>query len=292
MSFEITEAFVQQYRDNVIHLAQQKGSKLMGTVRRESITGKAHYFERIGATEAVKRTSRHGDTPLISTPHSRRKVSIEDWEWADLVDSQDQIRLLIDPASNYANAGAYALGRTCDDVILEAIRGTAYSGESGGTSVTLPSSQRQTEAGSAGLTIEKLIEARRNLLAGDVDPDFDAFHIAVHPNQIADLLALEKATSGDYSTMRSLMSGMIPSGYMGYVWHVTTRAPLNASDSTLRDCMVWAESGIGLAIGEDISVKISERADKSHATQVYAKMSIGATRIEEAKVNVIECKES
>jgi len=42
-------------------------------------------------------------------------------------------------------------------------------------------------------------------------------------------------------------------------------------------------------MGQDINVKISERNDKSHATQVYASMTLGATRIEENKVHVLEC---
>lgn len=296
MSFEITESFVQQYRDNVIHLAQQKGSKLSGAVRKENITGKSHYFERIGATEAVKRTSRHADTPLINTPHSRRKVSIEDYEWADLVDNQDQIRLLINPTSEYAKTSAFALGRKMDDIILEAATGTAYSGEAGGTSVTLPSANRTTEGAMVGLNLDKLITARTTLLSNDIDPDFERIHIAVHPNQIGDLLAIEKLTSADYTTVRGLTTGdpvstggMNGVGFMGFTWHVTTRTNFKSGSTTLRDCVVWAESGIGCAMGQDINVKISERNDKSHATQVYAQMTLGATRIEENKVHVLEC---
>jgi hypothetical protein len=35
--------------------------------------------------------------------------------------------------------------------------------------------------------------------------------------------------------------------------------------------------------------RISERDDKNYATQVYASMSIGATRMEEKRVGYIEC---
>ena len=54
MSVQITTAFVEQYKSNVFHLAQQKGSKLRDAVRTESIVGKSHFFERIGSTAAVK----------------------------------------------------------------------------------------------------------------------------------------------------------------------------------------------------------------------------------------------
>ena len=102
MSSQITEAFVQQYSNNVQMLSQQKGSLLRGVVDVESVVGKHAYFERIGAVSAQKRVSRHSDTPQIDTPHSRRRVSMADYEWADLIDQQDRVRTLIDPTSSYA----------------------------------------------------------------------------------------------------------------------------------------------------------------------------------------------
>ena len=51
------------------------------------------------------------------------------YEYADLIDSQDRVRTLIDPTSSYAIAAAYALGRAVDDEIIAACTGTAYTGE-------------------------------------------------------------------------------------------------------------------------------------------------------------------
>ena len=44
-----------------------------------------------------------------------------------------------------------------------------------------------------------------------------------------------------------------------------------------------------LALGAEPTVKISERADKNYATQVFTSMSIGSTRMQEALVGYIEC---
>ena len=65
MSSQITTAFVQQYNNNVQMLSQQKGSLLRSAVSVESITGKNAFFDQVGVATAVKRTSRHGDTPHI-----------------------------------------------------------------------------------------------------------------------------------------------------------------------------------------------------------------------------------
>ena len=110
MSFQVTTAFVQQYTTNVQLLLQQRGSKLRDAVTVGSYTGKAaKSVEQIGAVTAQKRLTRHGDTPMISTPHAARWVFPTDYEWADLIDDQDKLRMLIDPTSPYAQNGSLAL---------------------------------------------------------------------------------------------------------------------------------------------------------------------------------------
>ncbi|MFN0101163.1 MAG: phage capsid protein, partial [Bryobacteraceae bacterium] len=53
----------------------------------------------------------------------------------------------------------------------------------------------------------------------------------------------------------------------------------------------WSQSAICLAIGKDVSARISERDDKSYATQVYASMSLGATRMRSNGIVDILCAE-
>ena len=53
MANTIEKAFVEQFKANVIHLAQQRGSRLRSTVRSETVTGKKHNYERIGTMAAV-----------------------------------------------------------------------------------------------------------------------------------------------------------------------------------------------------------------------------------------------
>ena len=45
-----------------------------------------------------------------------------------------------------------------------------------------------------------------------------------------------------------------------------------------------------ITMSADISTKISEREDKSYATQVYVKATIGATRLEKGKVVKVSCQ--
>lgn len=288
MSVEITTAFVKQFGRNIDFLVQQKGSRLRPAVRVETgVVGTKAYFDQIGATEAQLKTSRHGDTPLIDTPHARRQVTMYDYEVADLIDDADQIKTLIDPTNGYAQSMKWALQRKMDyRVIIEAL-GTAYTGEEGGTSVALPSAQ-QIAHGSAGLTISKLREAKEILDEAEVDEEEPRF-ILVKAAQVTDLLETTEATSADYNTVKALVQGEIDT-FMGFKFIRSNQ--VQADGSGYRKVFAWAQNGLLLAIGADIKGRIDERADKSYSTQVFASMSIGATRMEEEKIVQILCSES
>ena len=128
MSTEITKAFVEQYSSNIQMLSQQKGSLLRDKVRLESVTGKNAFFDQIGSVTATVRSTRHSNTPQADTPNSRRRVSLVDYEFADLVDDLDKVRMLVDPTSSYAQAAAFAMGRAMDDAIITAATGAAEIG--------------------------------------------------------------------------------------------------------------------------------------------------------------------
>ena len=287
MSDQITTAFVQQYSANVQMLSQQMGSRLRDAVRIENVIGKNAFIDQIGVATAQLRTSRNADTPQIDTPHGRRRLSLADYEYADLIDDQDKVRMLIDPTSSYAQAAAMAMGRAMDDVVISAATGTAFTGETGSTSTILPSTQKITEAGTDGLTIAKLRTAKEKFDLASVDPSIARF-IVVSPRQITDLLGTTEVTSSDFNTVKALANGEINS-FLGFNFIVSNRLSIASSK---RSCIAFAQDGITLAVGKDVSARIDERADKSYATQVYYCMSIGATRMEEEKVVEIQAHEA
>lgn len=284
MSTQITTAFVEQYKSNVFHLAQQKGSRLRGAVKSETVTGTSHYFERIGATAAqLRQGGRHSDTPRIDTPHSRRKVTLADYDWADLIDQEDKVRLLISPQSEYAKAGAYAMGRAMDDAIIAAASGNAFGGVAGATPIALPAGQK-IAVGTTSLTVAKLIAAKEILDASDVDPD-ETKYLVCSAKEITSLLGDDKVTSADYNSVKALVAGQVDT-FMGFNFIRTERIAASGGDNL---ALAFTQSAIGLALGKDISTRISERDDKNYATQVFLSMTIGATRVEDEKVVEIAC---
>lgn len=296
MSNQINKAFVQQFSDNLIHLINQEGSMLEGTIRTESVAGKYHHFDRIGRGTVQKRTTRHSDTPQNDTPHSRRRVVLDDYEWGDLIDSQDKVRMLVDPTSDYAKAAAWDLGIKKDEIILAALNGNALSIDSDDASsnIALPSTQVVDEdytTADSNLIVEKLIEARRLLLkhAGSM---MGQATMVVNASALASMLGETEITSSDYNSVRALVNGEIGT-FMGFNFKTVKDGLLpgtaDGTDTSPVRCLAYLQRSVGLAVGQDINVRIAERADKAFSTQVYACMSMAATRIEEEGVVAVEC---
>lgn len=293
MSTEITEAFVQQYRSNIIHLSQQDDSRLINRVQvKENVTGKNVFFDRLGLQTMVQLTSRHADTMQQDTPHSRRMASLAPYTVADLIDDPDQIRTLIDPTNPYAKSQGSAIGRTQDDIIIAAALGTAATGETGSGSQILPSAQKVTiQIGGGGsdafLNLDKVLAAKRKLDAAEVDKSgrflvYDAI-------QMEAMLKLEKVTSADYNVIRALVMGEMDT-YLGFKWVHSERLTTDSNSNTQVFC--YQEEGLGLGIGRLRETRITEESTKNYATQVWSYLDMGAVRIEDVKVVEIACKPS
>lgn len=286
MSTEITTAFVQQYTANVLMLSQQQGSLLRSSVLEEPVKGTSAFFEQIGSAEAYLRTTRHADVQYVNMPHKRRRVTLATYEWSELIDEPDKVRMLIDPTSSYVKAAAWAMGRAMDDVIISAARGSAWTGATGSTEVTLPSSQK-IAAGGTGLSLEKLLEAKEILDSADVPPDIPRF-FWLTPAQVSDLLNLSQITSADYNSVRALVAGQVDT-FLGFKFIVTNRLP---KESTTRYCLAGLQTGIILGVGENPVGNVDKIPTKGYSTQVFYRMDIGATRMEEEQVVEIACTES
>ena len=293
MSFQIDTALVQTYKSNIEIQFQQMGSRLRPYVRQESQKAEFDFYDRIGPVDAVEVTTRHGDTPLISTPHDRRRVALRDFDWADLIDNKDKLRMLADPTSSYVQNAVMALGRKMDDVIIEAAFGTAYSGKTGSTSVSFAAGSEvavnYVESGTAqnsNLTIGKLRRARYLLDAAEASEDM--LIAVVGPSQIQSLLRTTEVTSSDYNTVKALVAGEIDT-FMGFKFVKSNRLTVASS---IRSCILFAKQGLLLSSAQEINVDVGPRRDKRNSVQAYACASFGASRMWEEKVLRVKCDET
>jgi len=293
-SFQITEAFVNQYEGNFYTLAQQMASRFSAYVEVVSgIVGQSKSVERVGRTEAYDITTRHGDTQYVTTPHSRRWIDLQDKGWADLVDELDEIRLLVDPASAYTRMAVAALNRAKDDVIYAAVRGSARTGT--GTTA-LPAGQKIAEGGT-GLTLAKLLSTKELLDAAEVqsDPGQDATGQGETPSrvlvcsskQLTNLYGTTEIKSVDYNSVKALANGSVDT-FLGFKF---IRSERLAKSGTTRFAAAWCKPCVRLGIGKDIVTSLDKMPGKNMAVQVYARESIGAVRVEDEGVVEIGCFE-
>lgn len=294
MSFQITENFVQAYSSNFYELGQQVSSRLQPAVGiTAGIVGASKAVERVGKAEAYDITSRHSDTVYVEVPHSRRWIDLQDKGWAELVDELDEIKMLADPKSKYPKLAVQALNRAKDDVIYAAVRGSARTNS--GT-VALPSAQKIAEGGT-GLTLAKLLSTKELLDAAEIQADegqdmtgqgpTPSRVIVCSSKQLTNLYGTTEIKSIDYNNVKALAEGQVDT-FLGFKF---IRSERLAKSGTTRFAVAWCKPAVQLGIGKDIVTSIDKMPGKNMAAQVYARMSIGAVRVEDEGVVEIGCFE-
>lgn len=276
--------YAQQYQDNVMQLAQQKGSTLRNLIWTKEANSEKVNFERLASTAAVAKTTRYVDTPNVEMVHDRRTVTLVDFHWSTMHDWTDDVRMLVDPKSSYTESGAWAMGRAIDDNIITAALGNSITGA--GASIALPSASKIVESGTAGMTLAKILQAKRLMDAAEVETE-DRFFV-LGSRQLEDLLGVTQVTSADYNSIKALVHGEINS-FLGFNFVRSERLTIASSK---RKCIAFQKKGLGLAIGKDMMTQVDTRPDKSYGWQVYMAWSMQSTRVEEVRVIEVQAHEA
>ena len=181
MSVSIDKVFIKQFEAEV-HLAfQQMGTKLRSTVRtKNDVKGSSTTFQKIGKGIASTK-ARHGLVPVMNLDHTPVECVLSDYYAGDWVDELDELKTNVDERRVVASAGAYALGRKSDELIIAELNNATNS----------------VAVNDAGLTKAKIFEALEFLNANDVPDDGQRFGV-VGVHQWNELLSLEEFSSADY----------------------------------------------------------------------------------------------
>lgn len=296
----IDTAFVRQYQANLYVLSQQQKSKFATRVRNEPIQGESKSFERLGEAEVQEITSRHSDTPNNEQPHTRRWVTPANYDTNSFVDKQDELAMLIQPTSPYAQNQARALGRKTDDIIIAAALGSAAAGVTPSTtsvafkdeSISINGDGTVTSLGTlaavatvADISLAKCATMLQLFMDADVD-EVIPLNWAISPKDVRSLLQLAQFTSMDYVALKNIETGKIDKAF-GFNLFWTTRLTKDAATSTAYRTIAWAQDGIVYASAQNVTSRIDERSDLRYTTQVYSVMNGGAVRMDGDKVH--EC---
>ncbi len=285
MTITIDKAFVNQYRDLVIFLAQQKDNRLRKFVTEVSLRGEAYNFDRLDKVDAVEKVGRRVATAYVDDTWDRRVATPKTFNITMSVEHEDKVQMLINPDSAYAEAQAMAMRRAYDDQIITAATGTALDGD--GTAVAFPATQKIGD-GTAALDFDVVTQVQEKFLSHDIDMDVPKIMV-VGPAQIRALLKLTQQTSSDYVKVKALQTlsswGIVPN-WMGFTWILSNRLTHSAAGKT--SCLSFTKRGLGLAVNKDVFVRIGENPSMSYMIQVFCQYTAGAIRIEDEHVVHVE----
>ena len=123
MSDTITVARAIEFNARVNYLLQQKGSKFRSAVSSGTHTGakQAQVVDQVGLVEMLPKTGRHQDLPTVSVPLARRWVTPTPFAMRDFIDRTDQLRMLWDPSSRFAETFAMAAGIVIDAFVVRTL---------------------------------------------------------------------------------------------------------------------------------------------------------------------------
>jgi uncharacterized protein (DUF1778 family) len=274
MSVSINQAFVKQFEREVHEAYQRMGSKLRGTVRNiNNVNGSSAVFQRVGKGAAATKST-HGMVPVMNIAHTAIDCPLTDYYAGDWVDRLDELRVNHDERQVIANAGAYALGRKTDELIVTALAAAA-------TNVIVDAN--------IGLTKAKVLQAYEMLGSADVPDDGQRFAV-VGWKQWSELLAIPEFASADYAGDANLpWAGGQGRRWLGTTWLQYTALPIDAND--IRSCFWFHKTAVGHAAGSDVQTDITWHGDRaSHF--VNNMMSQGAALIDGTGIVVIKSDET
>lgn len=275
MSTTIDQAFIKQFEREVHEAYQRQGSKLRNTVRTISnVNGSSAVFQKVGKGTASTKST-HGMVPVMNLDHSNIEVVLSDYYAGDWVDRLDELKTNIDERQVIANAGANALGRKTDELIIGALEGA--------TSQIIGD-------GNAGMTKSKILNAFETFGEQDV-PDDGQRYCIVGWKQWSDLLAIDEFVNADYIGADALPFASITQAkmFLGTIFVPHSGLPIDGDD--IRSCFYYHKTAVGHAAASDVQTDVSWHGDRA-AHFVNNMMSQGAGLIDDSGIVVINCDET
>ncbi len=296
MSGNLLDLYTTQFTANLEMKLQQKTSKLRGRVSEGSYVGKmASPVNQIGAIAMAAPAGRFAPKVRTDATFTRRWVFPQDKEMDQYIDSFDKLRTIVDPQSAELQSAAAAAARCWDDALITAAFADASTGQDAAALSTEQFDSAYSIANdykasaTTGLTVAKMIEAKRIMRHNHVDLEEDPITLVIGSTQEADLLSQVQVVSTDFNDKPVLVEGR-DVRFLGFDIVVSERLSVVSSD---RKCIAFAKSGLHLGIWKDMTNNITKRNDLSgEPWDLYTAITYGATRTQPGKVIRILCNDA
>ena len=248
MSINLSAVAVTEFDSMVKHAYANAGLLKNAVTLRNNVVGDTYKFRRMGKGLANQKASSADVTPM-NVGHEFKTATLANWnapEFTDIFDAQD---VNFDEKQELASTIAGALGRRCDQLVIDAMDAS--------TPLTTA-----VAAGGTNLTIAKVSDAQVELRDQGV-PNTELFAV-IEAGGLGGLLADEKATSSDYQAIKALVSGEINT-LVGFQFIILdTRAEGGLTEAAnIVDSWFFQRPSVGLAVGIDMKTEINYVPEKT-----------------------------
>lgn len=315
LSQGLPELFVDDFKDTLYHVCQQKESLFAQGVRVEPIlNAEDKAFDMTGKLTLVKKTAANVTTPTIDPTTQRRWCSTDPFHQSVLYDKDHDLSMLIDPMSDFNQDLRSAVNRQKDDIVLAAFEAAVTSGRRAGSSITWASQSgnvayTRTSGGrtipfdcaigncsatDVGMTAEKAELILEYFAKNEVDDQTPIF-CAINPSQRTDLFGQEEYVNFDYNVTKPLATGQLIKSWHGINWILSNKIvkgtdnDVSGTDDVF-ECWAWAMNGIVLGVQDNLTVELTVESMLSYSQRVYVYMNMGAMRMDEDRILKVECQ--
>ncbi len=228
-----------EFDSMVKHAYATKGLLKPAVTVRNNVVGDTYKFRNMGKGLANQKSTSDLVTPM-DVSFDFAIATLQNWNAPEYTDIFDQAEVNFDEKQELADTIAGALGRRCDQLVIDAMDAA---------------SPTTILHGSAALSMAKVVEAQVSLRAQGV-PNSNLF-AAINAKGLGGLLDDSKATSSDFQTVKALVTGDINSlaGFTFVVLDDRSEGGLTVASNTV-DSYFFHRDAVGLAIGIDMKTSV------------------------------------
>ncbi|MEY5100871.1 MAG: hypothetical protein RJA36_3590 [Pseudomonadota bacterium] len=248
MSTTIDTAFTKQFEAEVHVAFQRKGSKLRGTIRTKTVSNaKDTTFQKYG-TGFASTKQKHGLVQVSDIAHTNVTATLADYYFGEWVDNLDELKTNIDERQLAAEAGAMALGRKTDELIIAALDSQSTNSTTMGTA-------------SKAAFKNSVLSSIGKLNAADVDDDGERWGW-VSPVGWSWLMLIDEFVRADYigNDMLPWKGGFMQVKYWaGVKWCQHSGLSISSNNRTMH---LYHKKIAGHAIGSEAKADITWHGDR------------------------------
>ena len=292
MTMDLVPSHLVVQFSEIMHIkAQQMRSRFRPYVVLRRMTGDTYAYDGLGTVEAREVVARFSPTVWDDIEFFRRKIAKRRFVITLPVDKLDLEGMLTDPQGQMAQAAVMGMERVYDQVVMQAMFATVFTGQSFATSLSFSAGGGLTVDATAGLTLPKILTIKQNFIDQEVGNEGSNtgpadIVVGISGEEHTTLMQIDQFINSRYTNQFALEKGVLVrvAGMDLIPFGASITTPVLAVSGGVRTCFALAREGMCVGIGREWEVTVKDRPDYVDTKQIQITGVLGAVRTEEKRV--------